>query len=71
MIQLALALGADNQQPDRESRVAAVEQDVGPWATWSRFGANRPTASAPAVAPSAVRHHASQVRSTAIEVRRA
>src|SRR5262245_51579024 len=39
-------------------------------ATWSSCGANRPTASAPAVAPSAVRHHASHVRSAAMEVRR-
>src|SRR5262245_33775105 len=39
-------------------------------ATSRRSGANRPTASAPALAPSAVRHHASQVRSAAIDVRR-
>jgi hypothetical protein len=32
-------------------------------------GASRPIASAPAVAASAVRHQASQVRSAAIEVR--
>ena len=38
-------------------------------ATSSSCGAKRPTASAPAVAVSAVRHHASQVRSAAIDVR--
>src|SRR3954452_3797538 len=41
----------------------------GQGATPSSSGAKRPTASAPAVAVSAVRHHASQVRSAAIEVR--
>ena len=35
----------------------------------SSSGAKRPIASAPAVAASAVRHHASHVRSAAIEVR--
>ena len=38
-------------------------------ATSSSSGAKRPTASAPAVAVSAARHHASHVRSAAIEVR--
>src|SRR5690348_16866033 len=37
--------------------------------TFSASGASRPTPSAPAVAPSAVRHHASQVRSAAMPVR--
>src|SRR4051794_27864579 len=41
----------------------------GPGATCSTWGAKRPTASAPAVAVSAVRHHASQVRSAAMDVR--
>src|SRR5262249_15312116 len=31
MLQLALALCADDQQPDRKSRVAAAEQNVRPW----------------------------------------
>src|SRR3954465_11856881 len=40
-------------------------------ATCSTSGASRPTASAPALAASAERHHASHVRSAAIDVRRA
>src|SRR3954468_18575907 len=40
-------------------------------ATCSGSGASRPTASAPALAASAERHQASQVRSAAIDVRRA
>ena len=41
----------------------------GPAATCSTSGAKRPIPSAPAVAVSAVRHHASHVRSAAIDVR--
>jgi hypothetical protein len=70
MLQLALALCADDQEPDRERRVAAAEQNVRPCGDVEQFRANRPTASAPALAPSEVRHHASQVRSAASDVRR-
>ena len=67
--ELALAAGAEHQQPERQRRIAAPSTTYGQGATSSSSGAKRPTASAPAVAASAVRHHASQVRSAAMEVR--
>ena len=64
--------GVARRRPAARSpaRVPAAEQAYGQAATRQR-GANRPTASEPAVAASAERHHAGQVRSAAIEVRRA
>ena len=68
-LELALAAGAEHQQPERQRRVAAPQQHVRPGRDVEHSGAKRPTASAPAVAVSAVRHHASQVRSAAMDVR--
>ena len=62
----AMATGSDDEQGEREHRVAAPEHDVCAVAAWSRRGASLPTPSAPAVATKAVRHHASQVLSAAI-----
>jgi hypothetical protein len=67
--ELALAAGAEHQQPSASAAYPHPSSTYGQEATWSSSGAKRPTASAPAVAVSAVRHHANQVRSAAMEVR--
>ena len=71
LLQLALAVCADDRQPDRKRRVAAAEQNVRPRGDFEQLRGEAAHSERPAVAPSAVRHHASHVRSAAIDVRRA
>ena len=69
-LQIALPPGAHEEQPDCQTCVAAAENHIRPGSNVEQLRCETTTASAPAVAASAVRHQASQVRSAAIDDRR-